>query len=429
LRVVAHSLAALSALVAAPVAVAALALRRGWREGAGQRLGRLVRMTPGSVWVHASSAGEVRAAARLIEALRSQRLPVFASASTLTGRELLQAMLPGVPGALAPVDHLWCVESALARVQPGLLVLIETELWPSWIAAASRRGIPVAVISGRLSDRSFPRYRRLRPLFAPTLRRLDAVGARSSLDAERFAALGVPRERIELTGDLKLEAPVAEVALAADLARALSQVPVFVAGSTHPGEEGTAVAVLERCRSQGLAAAAVVAPRHLERAAAAERELCDAGLAVRRRSRLTGPPLGDGEILLLDTLGELPAVYSAAAAAFVGGTLVPVGGHNLLEPLFAGCPVIFGPHVANAREQAEIALQSGAGEQVQDARGVASVALELLRDPTLRRARAERGRKALEAHRGSLERSVALVARLLSGADTAAAAPASGPEG
>ena len=322
MRVVAHSLAALSALVAAPVAVAALALRRGWREGAGQRLGRLVRMTPGSVWVHASSAGEVRAAARLIEALRSQRLPVFASASTLTGRELLQAMLPGVPGALAPVDHLWCVESALARVQPGLLVLIETELWPSWIAAASRRGIPVAVISGRLSDRSFPRYRRLRPLFAPTLRRLDAVGARSSLDAERFAALGVPRERIELTGDLKLEAPVAEVALAADLARALSQVPVFVAGSTHPGEEGTAVAVLERCRSQGLAAAAVVAPRHLERAAAAERELCDAGLAVRRRSRLTGPPLGDGEVLLLDTLG----------VAF--GQLIGIAGHRQSAPGF-----------------------------------------------------------------------------------------------
>jgi 3-deoxy-D-manno-octulosonic-acid transferase len=428
LRVVAHSLAALSALAAAPLALAALAVRRGWREGAEQRLGVVPRITPGSVWVHASSVGEVRAAVRLIEALARQRRRVFASTSTLTGRALLRASLPEVPSALAPVDHLWCVESALARVRPELLVLIETELWPSWIAAAGRRGIPVAVISGRLSDRSFPRYRRLRRLFAPTLRRLDAVGARSPLDAERFAALGVPRERIELTGDLKLEPPEVAPTLAADLTQLLSRVPVFVAGSTHPGEEETAVAVLERCRRQGLAAAAVVAPRHLERVPAAERALRAAGLAVRRRSRLTGPPIGDGEILLLDTLGELPGVYSVAAAAFVGGTLVPVGGHNLIEPVLAGCPVIFGPHVANAREHAEIALQSGAGEQVQSADGVAAVAFELLRDPAAGKARAACGRKALEAHRGSLARSLALVTRLLSAARSAAVAPATGRE-
>jgi 3-deoxy-D-manno-octulosonic-acid transferase len=379
--------------------------------------------------VHASSVGEARTAVRLVEVLRDQGRRVFVSTATLAGRELLRAALPEVPCSLAPVDHPWCVGWALARVRPQLLVLVETELWPSWIAAAKRRGVSVAVVSGRLSDRSFPRYQRLRRLFSPTLRRLDAVGARSSLDAERFAALGVPRERIEVTGDLKLEVPEARAVLPAELALALSETLIFVAGSTHPGEERTAPAVLERCRRQGLVAAAVVAPRHLEQVAAAERELRAAGATVRRRSRLAGSPLGDGEILLLDTLGELPAVYGAAAVAFVGGTLVPVGGHNLLEPVLVGCPVIFGPHVENVREHAKIALQSGAGTRAEDTEGVAAAALELLRDPVVRRACAERGYRALEAHRGSLARTVALVTRVLSARDVDPATSAAGAAG
>jgi len=426
LRLVEHSLAALTALAALPVAVAAMAARPGWREGVHQRLGMVDRTATGSVWVHASSVGEARMAARLIEALRDQGRSVFASTSTLAGRELLRAALPEVSCSLAPVDHPWCVDWALARVRPQLLVLVETELWPSWIAAARRRGVSVAVVSGRLSDRSFPRYRRLRWLFSPTLRRLDAVGARSSLDAERFAELGVPRQRIEVTGDLKLESPETRAVLPAELALALSETLLFVAGSTHSGEERTAPAVLERCRRQGLAAAAVVAPRHLDQVAATERALLATGATVRRRSRLAGPPLGDGEILLLDTLGELPAVYGAAAVAFVGGTLAPVGGHNLIEPLLAGCPVIFGPHIENVREHAELALQSGAGTRAEDTEAVAAAALELLRDSAARRACAERGIKALEAHRGPLARTVALVTRVLSARGAAPATSAAG---
>ena len=306
----------------------------------------------------------------------------------------MESAMPELPAVIAPLDHPWCVAAALSRVEPVLLALVETELWPSWIAAAKRRRVPVVVVSGRLSDRSFPRYRRVRRLLTPTLRRLDAVGARSDLDAARFVELGVPEERVCVTGDLKLEPPEGVATLATDLVRALSEVPVIVAGSTHPGEEEPAQIALLACEREGLPAALVVAPRHLQRAAQVERELVAAGRRVRRRSRLEGPPLKSGEVLLLDTLGELSAVYAAASVAFVGGTLAPVGGHNLIEPIFAGCPVVFGPHVHNVRVHAELAETSGAGVRVPDAEGLAAAVVDALRDPESRRTRVARGQEA-----------------------------------
>lgn len=409
MRALAHSLAALSAVTAAPLLLGAMALRRDLRVGLRQRLGLLPPPGPGRVWVHGSSVGEALAALRLVDSLRASGRTVFASASTPTGRQMMRAAMPELPSTLAPLDHPWCVESALARVEPELLALVETELWPSWIAAARRRGIPVVIVSGRLSDRSFPRYRRLQRLLAPTLRRLDAVGARSDLDAARFVELGVAEERVSVTGDLKLEPPEGVASLATDLVRALSEVPVIVAGSTHPGEEEPAVVALSACEQAGLAASLVIAPRHLQRADQLERELRAAGRRVRRRSRLEGPPLESGEILLLDTLGELSAVYATASVAFVGGSLGAVGGHNLIEPIFAGCPVVFGPHVHNVRVHAELAESSGAGVRVADAEGLASAIVGALRDPESRRARVTKGQQALAAHRGTARRTAQLI--------------------
>ena len=413
MRPLAHSLAAISAVTAAPLLLGAMALRRDLRVGLRQRLGIIRPPGAGRVWVHGSSVGEALAALRLVDRLRADGRDVFASASTPTGRQMLRSVMPELPCAIAPLDHPWCVASALSRVEPKLLALVETELWPTWIAAAKRRGTPVVVVSGRLSDRSFPRYRRVRRLLGPTLRRLDAVGARSDLDAARFVELGVPEERVCVTGDLKLEPPEGVTTLAMDLVRALSEVPVIVAGSTHPGEEEPAHQALIACEQAGLRAALVVAPRHPKRADQLQRELRAAGRRVRRRSSLEGPPLESGEILLLDTLGELPGVYAAASVAFVGGSLSPVGGHNLIEPIFAGCPVVFGPHVHNVRVHAELVESSGAGVGVENVEQLSAAIVEALRDPEARRKRVAKGQEALAAHRGTARRTVALIDDML----------------
>jgi 3-deoxy-D-manno-octulosonic-acid transferase len=389
-----------------------LALRPAWRSGLSERLGLLEPAKPAGIWVHGASVGEVLAAAPLVERLVGGGCPTFASATTVSGRDLLRRILPDVASGLAPVDHPWCVEAALGRIAPKALVLVETELWPVWIAAARRRGIAVVVVSGRISDRSFSRYRRLRPLLAPTLRRIDLVGARSPRDAERFATLGARPEQIRVTGDLKLELPEDASRfhrLAPDLSEVLSSASFFVAGSTHPGEEAAALEALEACERGGLQLSLVLAPRALGRVDGVERELREAGRRVRRRSAPGGGPLAPGEVLLLDSLGELRSVFAAARAAFVGGTLVPVGGHNLLEPVLAGCPVLFGPHLAAVRESADLLLGCGAGQAVADRAGLARALVELLCDPESARARAERGRRALQEHRGSLGRSLDLI--------------------
>ena len=409
MRPLAHSLAAISAVTAAPLLLGAMALRQDLRVGLRQRLGMIRPPGPGRVWVHASSVGEALAALRLVDSLHADGRTVFASASTPTGRQAMRSAMPELPCAIAPLDHPWCVATALSRVEPKLLALVETELWPSWIAAAKRRGTRVVVVSGRLSDRSFPRYWRLSGLFRATLQRLDAVGARSDLDAARFVELGVPEDRVRVTGDLKLEPPERVATLPMDLVRALSEVPVVVAGSTHPGEEELAHRALIECERAGLRAALVVAPRHPQRARQLQRELGASGRRVRLRSGLEGPPLESGEILVLDTLGELSAVYAAASAAFVGGSLSPVGGHNLIEPIVAGCPVVFGPHIHNVRVHAEIAESSGAGIRVNTAEELSAAIVEALRDPEARRKRVASGQQALTAHRGTARRTALLI--------------------
>ena len=407
-----HSLAAVSAAAALPLVLGGLAVRPQWRRGLSERLGRAPRGEPGAVWVHGASVGEIRAATGLIDTLVASGQRVVASTTTPTGRDLLRGLRPEISCSLAPLDHPWCVDAALSRAAPGALVLVETELWPSWIAAAHRRGIPVVVVSGRISDRSFPRYRRLAPLLRPTLGRLSAVGARTALDAERFVALGLPPDRVHVTGDLKLEPPDDAGRVALDLDSALGGVPLFVAGSTHEGEEAAALEVLAAAEAAGRPLALVVAPRHPNRNASVAARCAGSGRRVHLRSRLGGARLAAGEILVLDTLGELAGLYGRAQVAFVGGSLVPVGGHNVLEPIQQGRPVVFGPHTGNAVEGAELALRTGAGRRVASSGELARAVLAWLADPEEARAAAGRGLEALRAHRGATARTLALLARV-----------------
>jgi len=378
------------------------ALRAGWRE----RLGGGVQPTPGRVWVHGASLGEAQMVTSLVARLEEAGLPCFASAVTATGRAALSERLGDTPHAYAPIDHPWCVQRCLERVAPRALVLVETELWPFLILAARARGVPVYVVSGRISERSFPRYRTFRRWVAPLLSRFAGVAARSREDAARFVELGVPEARVAVLGDLKLDPSAAEPGVAAELVRALEGQPVWVAGSTHAGEEAAVLEALAVCERRGASAVLVLAPRHLERVDSVVAEAERRGRRVMRRTRLAGARPSPGDVLVLDTSGELAALYATASIAFVGGTLVPVGGHNLLEPLFQGAPVAMGPHTDRVREAATLAVECGAGIEVADAEELGEVLFRLLFDSKDARARGEAGRRAVASRAGSLARSV-----------------------
>lgn len=411
-----HSGAALSALALAPLLAAALALRPSLRFGLSERLGGLASSPSRRIHVHAASVGEAKVAARLLGRLHAAGHEVRGTTSTLGGRELLERTRPGIPSALAPLDHPWLIDRSLRRAEPELSVLIETELWPNWIATLAARGIPAMVVSGRLSDRSFPRYSKIRPLLAPTLRKLAAVGARTELDAERFAALGVPESRIHVTGDLKLDPPDHQPTLAVDLIRAVADAPVVVGGSTHQGEEAALLSAAEACEKEGHGFVLVLAPRQAGRAAEVKRTCLEAGRRAYLRSELEGRHLVPGEVLILDSFGELAAVYATASVAFVGGTLVPVGGHNLVEPVHTGCPVLYGPRTENVRKVAQILEAGGAGRRVADARELSRALVEAFDDLGACRMRGELGREALDAHRGSVDRTLALIEDVRQGA-------------
>ncbi len=420
-----HSLAALAALVFAVPALVALALRPRFRVGLKERLGahpgaRVPQAPARPVWLHAASVGEAIAALPLLDALESRTDGVVASTSTPTGRALLHARRPNLACGLAPLDHPWPLARAVSALHPSALVLVETELWPCLIRAVTDHGAPVMVVSGRLSTSAFQNYARLRRWLQPTFARIAAVGARSERDAERFIMLGVARERVTVTGDLKLEAPSPAERIAPELAQRLGAAPLLVGGSTHEGEEQALLDAFDMAQSETQPLALLLAPRHPERFERVAELVRARGRTLRRRS-VAGPPLASGEVLLLDSLGELAGLWSRARLAFVGGTLAPVGGHNLLEPVARGAPVLFGPHTGNVRGAVALLKEVGAGIEVEDAAALRRAVLHALAAPDAFRRRGERGRAALEAHRGASERSLALIERVCEDARRASA--------
>ncbi len=404
-----HSAAALTALIGAPVAAVTMALRPSWRDGWRERIGG-GDVSAGGLWVHAASVGEVTASARLVTRLRERGHALTLSTTSTTGRALCARLHPDLPHRLAPLDHPWCVDRALRAARPRALVLVEAELWPVWIAACARAGVPVVVVSGRISDRSFPRYQRIASLLSGTLGRLHAIGARTEQDRDRFVALGAPADRVAVTGDLKLDPPDAPPAPSPELLTWLGDAPRVVAGSTRPGEEVALLAAQTEWERAGHRATLLLAPRHPDRAK--EVAAMVRGRRVSLRSAAERP-LAAGDVGVLDTLGELAGAYAGARIAFVGGTLVPVGGHNVLEPAIVETPVVYGPHVSNARHTAEMLERAGAAQRVDDAAGLARVLVESLADAEACRARGSAGRAVLDLHRGSSERSADWIERAL----------------
>lgn len=444
----------------APLALAATALR-GWRDPAyrdrlGERLGcTRARFAAPCVWVHAVSVGEVQAAAVLVRALQTRypQRPLLVTTATPTGAQRVRALFgDSVQHVYLPYDLPGAVRRFLDRTRPAIAIVMEREIWPNLFRACSRRGVPILLASARISARSARRHARLGALFRRALAGDVTVAAQTGADAERFCRIGMDPARVHVSGNVKFDLQVPAEVRAAGAALRLAHFPdrpVWVAGSTHQTEEDILLDAHELARASLPNLLLILVPRHpsrfsevrtwLERRRAAyvSRARALSGPALRAgpapRERVVQGAVGSGpaaqadapptpapaalapetSVLLVDTLGELLMFYAAGDLAFVGGSLVPVGGHNLLEPAALGLPILAGPHNFNAAEIATLLMEQGAALQVDSAPALARELVRLIADPAKRRAMGQRAQAIVQENRGALERVMSRVDELL----------------
>jgi 3-deoxy-D-manno-octulosonic-acid transferase len=425
--------------IAAPLAFA-LVLARGFRDrtywqSPGERFGygaaRTIAVRGGPcIWLHAVSLGEVAAAAAIVGALR-ERFPnvaLIVTTATPTGRARARALFgAGADVRFLPYDLPAAMARFLDRVRPNAVLIMETELWPNLFRACTRRGLPLVLASARLSQRSLSRYRRLGGLFRELFTPNVWVAAQTAGDAERFTAIGAAPDRTRIVGNVKFD-----IAIGSDLhdrgralrRRSFAGRAVWAAGSTHEGEEEQVLAAHDLVRATTPDALLLLAPRHPQRFATVAALLARRGAAFVRRSEGVAVPAA-ADVLLVDTVGELLSLYAAADVAFVGGSLVAAGGHNLLEPAALGLPVLTGPSDANGREIAALLLDAGAARRVADGAELGAAVTALLASPAERLRIGTIGRGLVAANRGAVGRIVTLLASLLGAAEPANASPGS----
>jgi 3-deoxy-D-manno-octulosonic-acid transferase len=413
----------LAVYLAAPV-VSAVFLWRGLRDRSywhnfSERFGYGAPPAPHGVWLHAVSVGEVQACAPLVSALcrRDPGLALTVTTFTPTGAARARALFGNVAQVrYVPYDLPGAVRRFLARVQPRLAVIFETELWPNLYRECGRRRVPLVLASARLSARSVGRYRRLGALFRDTLAHTAVVAAQGADDAARFRALGADPASTHVTGNIKFdfELPADINARGAQLRAVYARNrPLWVAGSTHAGGEEQAVLEAQRqVRAAHPGTLLVLAPRHPPRFAEVAQWLEKAQVRFVRRSQAAAAD-DDCEVLLLDSLGELLDFYAAADLAFVGGSLAPVGGHNLLEPAALGVPILVGPDNSNGAEIARLLIGRGAAEVVHDAAELGARLSALLADAPARERMGAQGRDCVDGNRGALVKLLALIEPLL----------------
>ena len=378
----------------------------GW----GQRFGYGVPLERNStvIWIHAVSVGEVQAAKPLVDHLLRQqpRYSLLISTVTPTGAQTVRRLFNGtVQHRYFPYDLPGAVNRCLERIHPALVLIMETEIWPNLYRQCRRRRIPVALINARLSEKSLRGYRRLRSFTGATLRCLSMIGAQSRADAKRFLSLGAVPATVHVTGNLKFDInqPHSVTEAAEVRRRFFSGRPIWLAASTHAGEEEAVLDAYTQVLREHGDCLLVLAPRHPERAQAVTELVRRQGFQTIRHSD-NGGYSAQTRVYVLDTLGDLPVFYAAADVSFVGGSLVPVGGHNMLEPASLGIPVICGPHLFNFSEAAELLGEAGALELVSTAAELAVRVNRLLEDPNLRHTLGESGRKVIRDNQGSLQR-------------------------
>jgi len=449
-----------------------LLVRGKSREGLAERFGRVPDLGPppevGRIWVHAVSLGETVAATPVVGALRDAMpgAAILVSTTTPTGQAQARRDLP--QAALHfyfPFDLPWVTRRVLDRLRPAAIVLMEAEIWPNLLTAARHRGIPVVIANAHLSDRTLRRGARLRPLLAPLFAGITRYLAQSPAIRDRAIALGLPAERAAVSGHTKFDQPVSALSPAdADAIRVafglVPDQPLLLAGSTHEGEEEQILDAWETARRRIPDLALMLAPRHLARVPAIRTAIERRGLAVLARSELLEDVMQHGDtetrrtlgatvdtqdsdsaqlschdpihpvypceasvspclrvespsVLLLDTMGELAKLYGLASVAFVGGSLVPKGGHDILQPLFHGVPTLFGPHMHNQRALASLCLEAGAALQVADAAELAEAVAALVQDGERRQQMLLAAERLLAENRGASARCAAVVADLI----------------
>lgn len=381
---------------------------------------KLPAMRQGGIWVHAVSVGESIAAAPMVKALLTAYpdLPITLTCMTPTGSERIRAMFasePRVQHCYLPYDLPWAAARFLDHVRPKLGIIMETELWPNHIHQCARRGIPVALANARLSERSARGYARFAGLTRPMLEEMSLIAVQTETEAERFRSLGARAQCVQVTGSIKFDLKVDDQLLprARQLREQWSalQRPVWIAASTHEGEDALILEAHQRLLQVHGDALLILVPRHPERFDAVH-VLCRERFTTVRRS--SGAAVdGRVQVLLGDTMGELMFLYALADITFVGGSLVPTGGHNPLEPAALALPVITGPHVFNFLEISAMLRGAGALQQVDDAEGLAAAVRRLIELPQDCRRMGEAGRTVMQANQGALQRLLEALGRLI----------------
>jgi 3-deoxy-D-manno-octulosonic-acid transferase len=395
-----------------------------YRAGLSERLGRVparLRVTGAAphgnencIWVHAVSVGEVLAVTRLIAELKKKypEWRIVVSTTTKTGQALAQARFGESEVFYLPLDLKMFLRPFFRHLRPRLLVLAESEFWMNLLAVAKANDCRVAVVNTRVSDRSLPRYLRIRGLLAKHIfSRIDLVMAQSDQDAERVRQIGVPVARVQVSGNLKFDlSPPAESEIVRKLREALRGKKVLVCGSTVEGEEEI---IVDDLRAGRIHLVTILAPRHPERFNIVLDLLSNRGCRVIRRSTWNGEPIENDTVILLDSIGELAAMYSVADYAFVGGSLVPRGGHNILEPAYFGKPIVVGPYTENFRDVIRRFVDEKAIIQASPVHGFAASLLALMSDSAIPKELGERAQRVMALNAGATERTVSALEVLL----------------
>ena len=382
-----------------------------WRRW-GERFGRIRIDSPVGLWVHAVSVGEVRVAAPLIHALLSGAThKIIVTTMTPTGSDEVKRLFgDSVTHRYAPYDYPGSINRFLNAVQPEAVIIMETEIWPNIITKCHARAIPVLFANLRLSEKSFRKYKKVSGLMGSVLEKVSRFAVQSSLDSRHLLELGALPEAIQVTGSIKFEVriPASFNEVAQVLRRDWGQErPVWIAGSTHEGEDEMVLNVFRRLKENHADLILLLVPRHPERFAVVTRLARKSGFQTACRSELRRD-LESADIYIGDTMGDLTLLYAASDIALVGGSMIPHGGHNVLEPCALGIPVIFGPHMFNFREIGRLTLERGAGVQVTSEQELQDAVNRYLGDPNLRFKTGEAGRSLIKENRGAVQKTLTL---------------------
>lgn len=416
------ALLALAMLVSLPYWAFQMAVRGKYWKGFAERMGRvparlrLPESSAESIWVHAVSVGEVLAVAGLVELLRADfRSRVFVSTTTDTGQALARKRFGEESVFYFPMDFEFAIRPYLRALRPKIVVIAETEFWPNFFRLAQASGARLAVVNARISDRSWPRYRRFRGLLRRVLANVDLFLTQTAEDAERLESIGADAERVRVIGNLKFDIPIpAAPPVVGELRNSIASHgggPVLICGSTVEGEEPILLKAFENVLVQHPRAVMILAPRHPERFAAVASLLEKMAIRFWRRTVWKGEPLSGG-VLLLDTIGELSALYALADVAFVGGSLVPRGGHNIIEPAKYGVATVVGTHTDNFRDIVSL-FQRRDAVRIADESQLPLVFMELLNSDAQRKALGQRAADTMRSQLGATGRTLTELRKLL----------------